>query len=97
MFILLLLAALAIVVNAIALTGILSRLADGFTPNRTVVLVSNVLIFVNLILMEKDLFRAYFYGKPLNAVEQTIAKYLTIYAAWTFVVIFILPFVFGLN
>ena len=95
--VLLLLAALAIVVNAIALTGILSRLAGGFTPNRTVVLISNVLIFVNLILMAKDLFRAYFYGKPLNALERTIAKYLTIYAAWTIVVIFILPFVFGLN
>lgn len=96
-FILFLLAALAIVVNAIALTGILSRLANGFTPNRTVVLVSNVLIFANLILMAKNLFRAYFHGHPLQAVEHTIARYLTIYAAWTVVVIFILPFVFGLN
>jgi hypothetical protein len=33
----------------------------------------------------------------LESVEQTVASYLTIYAVWTVIVIFILPFVFGLE
>jgi hypothetical protein len=55
------------------------------------------LIFVNLILISKSLFKAYFGSNRLDSVEGTVAKYLTIYMAWTIVVIFILPFVFGLK
>lgn len=95
--ILFLLAALAIVINAIALTAIISRIAGGLTPNRSVVLVSNILIFINLILIAKNLFVSYFRKNPLDTVEQTVARYLTIYAVWTVIVIFILPFVFGLK
>ncbi|MDT8393593.1 MAG: hypothetical protein RQ761_07090 [Bacteroidales bacterium] len=96
-FILLLLAVLAIIINSVAMVAIVSRIAHGLTPNRTVVLISNVLIFVNLILIAKDLYRSYFRRSALDTVEQTVAKYLTIYAAWTIVVIFILPFIFGLK
>jgi phosphoglycerol transferase MdoB-like AlkP superfamily enzyme len=95
--ILLLLALLAIVINSAALIAIISRIITGLTPNRTVVLVSNILIFVNLMLIAKDLFKSYFKQRPLESIEQTVAKYLTLYAAWTFIVIFILPFVFGLR
>ena len=95
--ILFLLAILAIVVNLIALIAIITRVADGLTPNRTVVLVSNILIFFNLILISKNLFISYFKRNHLESVEQTVARYLTIYAAWTVIVIFILPFVFGLE
>lgn len=93
--ILFLLALLAIVINAIALVAIISRMTNGLTPNRTVVLVSNILIFVNLILMAKRLFNAYSDSNRLDSVEQAVAKYLPVYFAWTVVVIFILPFVFG--
>lgn len=96
-FILLLLAVLAIIINSVALVAIVSRVANGLTPNRTIVLISNILIFVNLILIAKDLYKSYFRRNELYSVEQTVAKYLTIYAAWTIVVIFILPFVFGLK
>lgn len=96
-FILLLLAVLAIIINSVALVAIVSRIANGLTPNRTVVLISNILIFINLILIAKDLYRSYFRRSALDSVEQTVAKYLTIYAAWTIVVIFILPFIFGLK
>ena len=96
-FILFLLATLAIVINSIALIAIISRITNGLTPNRTVVLVSNILIFINLILIAKNLYKSYFKNKQLDSVEQTVAKYLTIYAVWTIIVIFILPFVFGLN
>ena len=89
------LAVLAIVIDVFALTAIISRLSNGFTPNRTVVLVSNILIFINLILLAKSLYESYFKRKAIDAVESTVAKYLTIYMAWTIVVIFILPFAFG--
>ncbi|MBK7105814.1 MAG: DUF4153 domain-containing protein [Ignavibacteriae bacterium] len=91
------LAVLAIVINSIALTAIITRFSSGITPNRTVVLLSNVLIFVNLILIAKDLLQSYFKITKLDLVESTVAKYLTIYFAYTILVIFILPFVFGMK
>jgi uncharacterized membrane protein len=91
------LALLAIVINAIALFAIITRLTEGFTPNRTVVLVSNVLIFVNLVQIALNLLPVYFTGKPLRQVEVAVAKYLPVYFAWTIIVIFVLPFVFGMK
>jgi len=95
--ILFLLASLAIVINSIALIAIVSRVTNGLTPNRTVVMISNILIFVNLIWIAKSLYESYFKNKQLDLVEQTVAKYLTIYSFWTIIVIFVLPFVFGLK
>lgn len=94
-FVLFLLASLAIIINSIALVAIISRATGGLTPNRTVVLFSNILIFVNLILIAINLYKSYFNPDELNPVEQTVAKYLTIYAAYTIIAIFILPFLFG--
>ncbi len=95
--ILFLLAMLAIVVDLIALIAIISRVAEGLTPNRSVVLISNILIFFNLILIVKNLYTSYFKSNQVESVEQTVARYLTIYAVWTVIVIFILPFVFGME
>ena len=95
--ILFVLAVLALVANAIALTAIISRTTNGLTPNRTVVLVSNVLIFINLILLAKSLYYCYAKGKSLDNVERVVADYLKVYALWTIIVIFILPFIFGLK
>ncbi len=96
-FILFILSALAIIINSIALFAIISRITNGFTPNRTVVLVSNILIFINLILISKELFLAYFNRYRLGKVEEIVAKYLTVYAIWTIIVVFILPFIFALK
>jgi hypothetical protein len=93
--ILFLLAILTIVTNMVALTAILTRVFDGLTPNRTIVLVSNILIFVNLILLAKDLYRAYYKDNQLVNVEKTVARYLTVYMVYTLIVIFVVPFVFG--
>lgn len=93
--ILFLLAVLAIIINSIALTAIITRVTYGLTPNRMVVLVSNILIFINLIFIAKSLYQSYFKSHHLKSVESTVAKYLTIYAIWTIIVIFVLPFVFG--
>ncbi|MFZ1290501.1 MAG: hypothetical protein WAR79_10435 [Melioribacteraceae bacterium] len=89
------LAVLAIIINSIALVAIITRFTSGITPNRTVVLVSNILIFVNLILIAKNLFKSYFKINQLDSIESTVAKYLTIYFVYTIFVIFIFPFVFG--
>jgi hypothetical protein len=91
------LAMLAIIINSIALIAIISRVTNGLTPNRTVVLVSNILIFVNLIIIAKELFYSYFRNKQIDSVEQSVAKYLTVYSIWTVFVIFVLPFIFGLR
>ncbi|MGD0341743.1 MAG: hypothetical protein ABSA76_08565 [Bacteroidales bacterium] len=93
--ILFLLAILTILTNAIALTAIISRISNGLTPNRIAVLVSNILIFVNLILITKSLYQSYFKSNRQDSVEKTVAKYMTVYFVWTIIVIFILPFVFG--
>jgi hypothetical protein len=95
--ILFLLASLAIVINSIALIAIITRVTNGLTPNRTVVLFSNVLIFLNLVLIAKDLYLSYFKREKPDAVEQTVARYLTVYALWTVIVIFVLPFIFGMK
>ncbi len=92
--VLFLLALLAIVINGIALMAITSRVLTGLTPNRTIVLVSNILIFVNLILIAKNLFLSWFRRNPIERVEEVVARYLTVYTAWTLIVIFVLPFVF---
>ena len=95
--ILFVLAVLAILTNAIALVAIISRVTNGLTPNRTVVLVSNILIFVNLILLAKSLYYCFAKGKSLDTVERAVADYLKVYALWTIIVIFILPYVFGMK
>ncbi len=92
------LSAITLIVNLIALTAIIYRLGEfGFTPNRTAVLGSNLLIFVHLLLIMIDLYNVIRQGKEIKTVEVTIAKYLPIYAAWTIFVVFILPFLFGMK
>jgi len=96
-FLLLMLALLAIVIDGIAITAISSRVMDGITPNRLVVLCTNILILINLVLMARDLFRACFRDGMPGTVELTVAKYLWVYAAWTVFAIFLLPFLFGMR
>lgn len=89
---------ITLIVDLVALSAILYRLGEfGFTPNRTAVLGSNLLIFGNLILIMVDLYKIAFKGKEIKTVELTIARYLPIYAAWTIFVTFGLPFIFGLK
>ena len=89
------LAITAIIINSIALTAIVTRVLTGVTPNRLAVLISNILIFMNLIFIAKDLFRSYYQIKFLNTVEITVAKFLIVYMIYTILMIFIFPFLFG--
>ncbi len=89
---------ITLIVDLIALSAILYRLREfGFTPNRTAVLGSNLLIFGNLILIMLDLYKVVFKGGEIKSVELTIAKYLPIYMVWTIFVTFGFPFIFGLK
>ena len=89
-----LLALVTLLIDLFALSAIITRLSDGFTPNRTVVLVSNILIMVNLLLVLPDLYLAGFRGKSLDRMERIINRYLPVYFIYSIVVIFIFPLVF---
>jgi len=87
-----------LIIDLVALSAILYRIGEfGFTPNRTAVLGSNLLIFGHLVLIMIDLYKVGFKGKNIKTVEMTIAKYLPIYTVWTIFVTFVLPFIFGLK
>lgn len=87
-----------LIINIIALSAILYRLREyGFTPNRTAVLGSNLLVFVNLILIMIDLYRVNFRNSDIKCVERTVARYLPVYAFWTIFVVFIMPWIFNLS
>ena len=89
---------LTLIIDLVALSAIVYRVGEyGFTPNRTAVLGSNILIFCNLVLIMRDLYRVNFKNKDLRLVELTIAGYLPIYAVWTILVVFGFPLVFGLK
>ncbi len=93
--ILLLLALMAILANTIAVIAIVARLTEGLTPNRTIVLISNILIFVNLVLVAARMYQVYFKGVSVESVERVVAKYLTVYFFYTIFAMFIFPLVFG--
>lgn len=87
---------LALIVDLVALSAILYRVGEfGFTPNRTAVLGSNLLIFVHLVLIMIHLFKVVRNEKEIKTVELTVARYLPIYAIWTLLVTFLFPLLFG--
>ncbi len=94
--ILLALSIVTILVNGIALSAIIFRISEwGFTPNRTAVLGSNILILINLILVTKNLFKSISNKTELAEVGKSIAWYLPVYCLWTIIVTFVFPFLFG--
>jgi hypothetical protein len=96
LFFLMVLSILTVVANGIALSAILFRLFEfGITPNRIAVLGANALIFTHLIWVAKTLIQIWNGKQEIESVEITISKFLPIYAIWTAVVVFVLPFLFG--
>lgn len=92
-----LLAVVTLFIDLFALGAIISRLSDGFTPNRSVVLVSNILFLINLLLILPDLYLAGFKGRSLDRLEKIIYGYLPIYFVYCIAVIFLFPFIFGMK
>ena len=96
--VLFILSIVSLIVNLIALSAIFYRLGEyGITPNRLAILGSNILIFINLILIMVDLYKINFRKADLEKVEFTISKYLPVYMIWTIIVVFLFPLIFGMK
>ncbi len=92
----LLLVVSALVVDAVALAAIASRISEfGFTPNRVAALGENLILLVNLT------WSAWLYARFLRrrgsfaALEQWQITYLPVYAVWAALVVVVFPPVFG--
>ncbi|MFM7091865.1 MAG: hypothetical protein ACKOZZ_13750 [Bacteroidota bacterium] len=95
-YILFLLSLVTIVVNGIALSAILFRIAEmGLTPNRLAVLGTNILILINLMLVTVKLYGVLAQKRDIITVGSQIAVFLPIYTLWTIFITFILPFLFN--
>jgi hypothetical protein len=95
---LLVLSIITLIVDLIALSAIVYRLGEyGFSPNRTAVLGSNLLIFGNLVWIMIELYRVCCKGDDIKKVELIIARYLPVYALWTIFVTFGFPLIFGMK
>ena len=96
LWVLLLLSAVTILVNGVALSAIIYRIATlGITPNRLAVAGSNVLILINLLLVSVSLFKTTTKRSDVSEVGKVISSYLPFYFGWTVIVTFIFPLVFG--
>jgi hypothetical protein len=96
--VLFILSIVTLIINLIALSAIFYRLGEfGLTPNRLAVLGSNILIFVNLILITIDLFKINFKKEEPEKVELTISKYIPVYVIWVLIVVFGFPLFFGMK
>ena len=85
---------LTIIIDLIALMAILFRLSSyGFTPNRIVVLVMNILILANLAILLYHYVKFYLKKSSIPVMKKVIVVFIPIYAIWTFIVVFIFPFV----
>jgi hypothetical protein len=95
-WVLLLLSAVTIVVNSIALSAIVFRISEwGITPNRAAVLGGNALILLNLLLVSTKLFKVVSNNAELYEVKKAISIFLPVYTIWTVIVTFLFPFIFG--
>ena len=95
-WVLLLLGAVAAIINGVALSAIVYRVTEfGITPNRMAVLGGNILMLINLILVTVHLARVIMRKREIDAVGNVVASYLPLYAAWAMIVTFLFPFLFG--
>jgi hypothetical protein len=95
-WILTLLSIVTIIVNGVALSAILFRIAEwGFTPNRTAILGGNILILINLLLVTVQLIRTLAKKNDITGVGSVITRYLPVYSIWATLVTFLFPFLFG--
>ena len=86
----------ALAVDAVALTGIASRISEfGFTPNRTAALGENIILLVNLAGTAWLYARLLLRRVPFSALEQWQVRYLQVYPAWAAVVVIAFPPLFG--
>ncbi len=85
----------AIVVDGVALSAIVFRLSEyGISPNKLAALGENILLLVNLAGL-LWLYIKYFMSKiEFDIIESWQTHYLTVYALWMAIVVFVFPVVF---
>ena len=84
-----------LLIDAIALSAILFRLASfGFTPNRVTVLGANLIIMVHLAWICATYVALVRRRVGFAAMQHIIGSYLPVYGAWAAIVAFLLPVVF---
>ena len=89
------LALLTIIANAIALSAISFRLSEfGLSPNRLAVLGANLLMFAHLLVVSYGLIKNLNGKATLQDVEAKIALFIPVYAVWAAFIAFALPFIF---
>jgi hypothetical protein len=86
----------ALVVDALALAAIASRISEfGFTPNRVAALGENLILLVSLS-WSAWLYAAFLRGrKPFRALESWQTAYLPVYSTWAALVVLLFPPLFG--
>ncbi|MFP4064859.1 MAG: hypothetical protein ACLFS0_05045 [Bacteroidales bacterium] len=95
---LLALSIVTILVNSVALSAIVFRVAQwGITPNRMAVLGSNILILIHLILVAARFFKTLKNNIGPEAAETSIVSILPVYVYWILLVIFGFPFIFSFH
>ncbi|MBF8965552.1 DUF4153 domain-containing protein [Pontibacter sp. FD36] len=95
-WVLLMLSVVTVVVNGIALSAISFRISEwGITPNRVAVLGGNVLMLVHLLIVTVMLFKAATRKAAITEVGRSIVLYIPVYFAWTIIVVFLFPIMFG--
>ena len=94
--ILFLLSMVTVLVNGIALSAVLFRIAEwGITPNRAAVLGANVLMLSHLLYVGGRLLGAMTRKSDLSLVGNSMTFFLPIYSLWSGVVTFLFPLLFG--
>ncbi|QJD79814.1 hypothetical protein [Spirosoma rhododendri] len=96
LLILLLLSIVTVLINSIALSAILFRISEwGFTPNRTAVLGSNLLILAHLLVVGVRLWQTIARQTDLSRVNRAMTVFLPAYSVWSAIVTFVFPLLFG--
>ncbi len=86
----------ALAVNAVALTAMLTRIAEfGFTANKTAALGLNLVLLVHLVWSAWLLWGFVRGSCPFAAVERWQTAYLPVYAVWVAVVVLVFPPLFA--
>lgn len=94
--VLLLLALVTVIVNGVALSAIVFRIAEwGITPNRMAVLGINLLILTHILILGNKLFLTLRKKTALSEVGRSVVKFIPFYLLWFLFVVIGFPLIFG--
>ncbi|RDC64153.1 DUF4153 domain-containing protein [Adhaeribacter pallidiroseus] len=95
-WVLFLLSTVTVLVNGIALSAIVFRIAEwGLTPNRLAVLGSNLLMLLHLLFITFQFYKVLTKKSEITTISRAIAIFLPIYSLWAASVFFLFPLVFN--